>query len=135
MTQESKERKHSSTLALRLFRSLPRLSNKMDPQRGQMHVGPEKRLARRLAASGAKGIWDTAFAEYLTERDPLGRLRHHFSLPTKEAVWPELYAKYHGPVTAEDLQPAVYLAGNSLGLMPLSTPGYIQQEFDVWSKS
>ena len=99
-----------------------------------MHVGPDKRLARRLAASGAKSLRDSTFADYLSQRDPLQHLREQFSLPTREAVWPELYAKYHGLGTAEELQPAVYLAGNSLGLMPLSTPEFVQQEFEVWSK-
>lgn len=102
--------------------------------RDQIHVSADKRLARRFASSGAKSLIDETFAQYLDEADQLSRFRNEFSLPTKEALWPELYAKYHGDVTLEDQQPAVYLAGNSLGLMPKTTPALLQQELEVWSK-
>jgi kynureninase len=100
--------------------------------RDQIHVSADKRLARRFASSGAKSLIDDTFALYLDQGDQLAHFRDEFSLPTKEAVWPELYAKYRGDVTLQDQQPAVYFAGNSLGLMPKTTPALLEQELKVW---
>lgn len=60
---------------------------------------------------------DEGFARRLDEQDPLGRFRSRFSIPA-------------GP----DGEPSIYFNGNSLGLMPLSARGYVEQEMEEWAR-
>jgi len=60
---------------------------------------------------------DAAHAAELDAADPLSRFRERFHLPP-------------GP----DGQPAVYLAGNSLGLQPKNVRAYIGDELDDWAR-
>ena len=57
------------------------------------------------------------FALRLDERDPLRRFRERFEIPS-------------GP----DGSPLIYFNGNSLGLMPKSTPAAVAQELTDWSR-
>lgn len=103
------------------------------------NTGPvETRLARSLAASGVASLTDPKFASYLDQNDKLAALRDQYSLPNKRTVWT---AEYRGQVEAGTAaavpdageQDSVYLAGNSLGLMPKRTPELLSQELKVWS--
>ena len=58
-----------------------------------------------------------AFAQQCDKKDPLSSFRKEFLLPT-DTQGNEL----------------IYLCGNSLGLQPLKTKDYIQQELDDWGK-
>jgi kynureninase len=60
---------------------------------------------------------DEEFAQTLDAEDPLRRFRDKFHLP-------------FGP----DGKPLIYLAGNSLGLMPKSARQIVDQELDDWAK-
>ncbi|BGP33314.1 Kynureninase (L-kynurenine hydrolase) [Rhodotorula toruloides] len=97
------------------------------------------RLARLLAASGAVSLADPKLASYLDSNDPLGPLRAQFSFPKKRTVWPDAYrAEMESRGEAdrdEDATECVYLAGNSLGLMPRRTPEMLSEELSVWSAS
>lgn len=59
---------------------------------------------------------DPAFARQLDENDPLRTFRERFYIP-----------QHNG-------RDAVYLTGNSLGLQPKTTAGYVQQELDDWAR-
>ncbi len=59
---------------------------------------------------------DEQYARELDAEDPLAPLREQFALPTRL-----------------DGQPAVYLCGNSLGLMPKAVRELVQRELDDWS--
>jgi kynureninase len=63
---------------------------------------------------------DESFAFALDERDPLRPLRDRFHVPDARVIG-----------GASD-GPAIYLTGNSLGLMPKSTAAAVQQELDDW---
>ncbi|GAA5860903.1 hypothetical protein JCM3774_003181 [Rhodotorula dairenensis] len=105
------------------------------------NTGPvETRLARSLSASGAASLADSKFASYLDQNDKLATLRDQFSLPKKRTVWTAEYREQReaeSATTASDVaeQDSVYLAGNSLGLMPKRTPELLSQELKVWSSS
>ncbi|MEL7157471.1 MAG: kynureninase, partial [Actinomycetota bacterium] len=58
-----------------------------------------------------------AEAEALDEADPLGPFRARFALPA-------------GP----DGNPGIYLAGNSLGLLPLAARDHVNAELDRWAE-
>jgi kynureninase len=60
---------------------------------------------------------DEDFARQLDAEDPLRHFRERFHLPL-------------GP----DGKPLIYLAGNSLGLMPKSARQIVEQELDDWAK-
>lgn len=60
---------------------------------------------------------DETFALRLDAEDPLRRFRERFHLP-------------HG----KDNKPLIYLAGNSLGLMPKATRQIVDQELDDWAR-
>jgi kynureninase len=60
---------------------------------------------------------DKEFARQLDADDPLRQFRE----------------KFHRPVGANG-QPLIYLAGNSLGLMPKSARQIVEQELDDWAK-
>lgn len=87
------------------------------------------RLGQSLSASGAPGLNSAAFAKYQDRQDyAFAPFRSRFSFPSMATV------AGREAVGAEDESDSVYLAGNSLGLMPKTTPGLVQQELQVWSK-
>jgi kynureninase len=57
------------------------------------------------------------FALQLDAEDPLRQFRERFHLPL-----------------GEDGKPLIYLAGNSLGLMPKTARGLVEQELDDWAR-
>src|ERR1700719_2736449 len=59
---------------------------------------------------------DEDFARQLDAEDPLQHFREKFNLPL-----------------GKDGKPAIYFAGNSLGLMPKSARGIVEQELDNWA--
>ncbi|GAA5999631.1 kynureninase [Rhodotorula paludigena] len=97
------------------------------------------RLARLLAASGAASLADPKLAAYLDAQDGLQAFRAQFSFPKRRTVWPDKYREDKERAgeadREEDAVECVYLAGNSLGLMPKSTPELLQEELSVWSAS
>ncbi|GAA5824000.1 hypothetical protein JCM10212_005313 [Sporobolomyces blumeae] len=97
------------------------------------------RLARALAASGAPSLSSHRFATYLDHNDPLSTFRDQFSFPKRKTVWTQAKQDERDldPSLArpEDVGPCVYLAGNSLGLMPKSTPEILQQELNIWAST
>src|SRR6266478_3046904 len=60
---------------------------------------------------------DEDFARQLDAEDPLRHFRERFHLPL-----------------GADGKPLIYLAGNSLGLMPKSARQIVEQELDDWAK-
>ena len=60
---------------------------------------------------------DEDFARQLDSEDPLRHLRERFYLPLHK-----------------NGQPLIYFAGNSLGLMPRSARGLVDEELDNWAK-
>jgi kynureninase len=60
---------------------------------------------------------DENFARELDVQDPLRHFREKFNLPR-----------------GDDGEPSIYFAGNSLGLMPKSTRGIVDQELDDWAR-
>ncbi|GAA5895727.1 kynureninase [Sporobolomyces salmoneus] len=93
-----------------------------------------QRIEDLLAASGATSASSPAFAEFLDKQDQLAQYRQQFSLPNRKAVRTDDYTG-QSEETGDELggRDAVYLAGNSLGLMPKTTPELIQQELSVWA--
>ncbi|HEY0368747.1 MAG TPA: kynureninase, partial [Chthoniobacterales bacterium] len=57
------------------------------------------------------------FARQLDREDSLGKFRERFAIPA-------------GP----DGKPVIYFVGNSLGLMPKTTRGFVEQELDDWAR-
>jgi kynureninase len=57
------------------------------------------------------------FARSLDQRDRLARFRDEFDVPLRE-----------------NGEEAIYFAGNSLGLMPKRTPGYVDEELKKWKR-
>ncbi|GAA6011714.1 hypothetical protein JCM10207_004220 [Rhodosporidiobolus poonsookiae] len=96
------------------------------------------RLARLLAASGATSLSDPTLASYLDANDPLAPLRKLFSFPKRRTVWPDEYRAIKERIGEadrdEDAANCVYLAGNSLGLMPKKTSEMLSEELSVWSE-
>lgn len=99
------------------------------------NTGPvEQRLARALSASGAVSLSDPKFAKYLDQNDKVAVLRDQFNIPKKRTVWTEACRQERGADKVDDgEEDAVYLAGNSLGLMPKRTPELLSEELHVWS--
>src|SRR5262245_22507336 len=60
---------------------------------------------------------DEDFARQLDREDPLSDFRNKFSLPL-----------------GNDVNPVIYFAGNSLGLMPKSARQIVDDELDNWAK-
>lgn len=94
----------------------------------------EQRLAKSLSASGASSLSSPSFASFQDSLDPLAKFRAYFNFPSKATVAGEAVS----PSASVNVAPgrgeeSVYLAGNSLGLMPKLTPALIQQELSVWS--
>ena len=83
------------------------------------------------------------YAVQLDAEDPLREFRSSFSIPLVKDV----KSKVHDPSKAppheahadsgheESSEEAVYLCGNSLGLMPKRTRQLVNEELDVWSES
>lgn len=65
---------------------------------------------------------DESFALSLDERDPLRHFRGRFHIP--EA----------GAIGGAGKEPCIYFTGNSLGLMPKSTPAAVMQELEDWGR-
>ena len=87
-----------------------------------------ERLKRDLSASGAPAVNSAAFAKYQDSQDEaFAPFKHRFSFPSKSTVAGQESA-------GEDGKGSVYLAGNSLGLMPKTTPELVRQELEVWSQ-
>lgn len=86
-------------------------------------------LAAALTASGASSVSSVEFAAYQDSQDRLSSFRDRFSFPTVGTV--------AGKQSDAAASPALstYLAGNSLGLMPKSTPALIAEELKVWSQA
>ncbi|GAA6013965.1 hypothetical protein JCM11491_003471 [Sporobolomyces phaffii] len=100
------------------------------------HSAPfSERLADLLRASGASDPSCASFATHLDQHDPLASFRQQFSIPTRAAVSQDGAEHREGAAApkANGEDAAIYLAGNSLGLMPKSTPQLIQQELSVWA--
>jgi kynureninase len=57
------------------------------------------------------------FAEALDRDDPLGRFRSEFHVPIRDGG-----------------QEEIYFAGNSLGLLPRRTRGYVEEELEKWGR-
>jgi len=106
-------------------------------QKSDKNAPVSTRLARLLSSSGASSPSSPQFSSYLDQLDQLAPLRSQFSFPKRKTVWTEPYAKEReerGDVDGEEEgRPAVYFAGNSLGLMPKDTPRLIQEELSVWA--
>src|SRR5215470_15383304 len=60
---------------------------------------------------------DESFALQLDAEDPLRHFREKFHLPL-----------------GKDDKPLIYFAGNSLGLMPKSAQGIVEEELDNWAR-
>ncbi|GAA5829962.1 hypothetical protein JCM3766R1_006717 [Sporobolomyces carnicolor] len=91
------------------------------------------RIDEFLLASGASSPSSRSFSAHLDQHDKLAPFRQQFSIPTRDKVWLDTPTATTVERASEASRPAVYLAGNSLGLMPKSTPGLIQQELSVWA--
>ncbi|GAA5878226.1 hypothetical protein JCM8547_003161 [Rhodosporidiobolus lusitaniae] len=97
------------------------------------------RLARQVSASGATSLADPVLSSFLDSQDPLAPLRKLFSFPKRRTVWPDEYRAYKEQAGEadrdKDAAECVYLAGNSLGLMPRRTSEMLSEELGVWSSS
>lgn len=102
--------------------------------RSKMEPTPfSTRIDEFLLASGASSPSSRSFSAHLDQHDKLAPFRQQFSIPTRDKVWLDTPTATTVERASEASRPAVYLAGNSLGLMPKSTPGLIQQELSVWA--
>lgn len=92
-------------------------------------------LADDLVKSSATSLHSPSYSEYLDSIDPLASLRPSFHIPLKSTVVSTAASEATAPSTVDvdQSEECVYMAGNSLGLMPKSTTDYIQQELAVWS--
>ncbi len=63
-----------------------------------------------------KFVNDCDFARQLDAEDPLGEFRQQFHIPSRNG------------------ETVVYLAGNSLGLQPVTARSYVEQEFLAWAQ-
>lgn len=90
-----------------------------------------------LSTSGATSLSSPDFATFLDQQDQLSHFRQQFSFPSRKTVWTEGYRNQRGQREdgggQDGEKPAVYLAGNSLGLMPKATPELIRQELSEWA--
>ena len=70
-----------------------------------------------MTAARSQTPTDRASALEMDANDPLSPYREKFFVPP-----------------AKDGSDAIYLTGNSLGLMPKSVPRYVTQELDDWQR-
>lgn len=117
-------------------------SIQLSMQKSDKNAPFSTRLARLLSSSGATSPNSPQFSSYLDQLDQLAPLRSQFSFPKRKTVWTETYSQErerereregHVEAQPDEVKPAVYLAGNSLGLMPKDTPRLIQEELSVWA--
>jgi kynureninase len=85
---------------------------KLNVERGTLHA---ERSTFSMSTTTFSA--DEDFARRLDAEDPLAQFRERFHLPL-----------------GSDGQALIYLAGNSLGLMPKSARGMVEQELDDWAK-
>jgi len=103
-------------------------------QQSDLNAPLAVRLARQLAASGSSSLSSPSFASYLDNLDPLAHLRTEFNFPKRSTVWPDEHRmEQQARGKEEDKRESVYLAGNSLGLMPKRTSEMLTEELNVWS--
>ncbi|SCV70382.1 BQ2448_1776 [Microbotryum intermedium] len=97
----------------------------------------QRRLTAVLSASGESSLASPKFAVYLDQQDTVSR-SDQFHFPSVATVRPPGEAAALRPnrssaaPSERDSESSVYLAGNSLGLMPNSTPKLIQEELEAW---
>jgi len=85
---------------------------------------PGTQLVHKLASSAGVSFDSAEFAQQMDAQDELGEFREQFHFPTT-------------PDTAVTRIPgsrSVYLCGNSLGLQPKNTAGYVNEELVKWQK-
>lgn len=109
--------------------SPPAMANPHDPSTQSAAA----RFAHSLRDSGASSLASPEFASYMDTLDPLASIRGGFSFPTKAVVWPEKHRlEMESRGSKEGDETAVYMAGNSLGLMPNAVTGLITEELEAW---
>lgn len=95
-------------------------------------------LASSLTLSGASSINSTTYAKFQDDRDRLAPLRNQYSYPKRSDVWVEGQTDWinekEDKISHQANDECIYLAGNSLGLMPKKTGDYIKEELSVWGK-
>lgn len=78
------------------------------------------------------------YAKYQDKNDRLSSLRLQYVYPKLKDVWVEGQTNWINEKStreeAKEGDECVYLAGNSLGLMPITTGKYIGEELAVWGK-
>lgn len=91
-------------------------------------IGGFSKFAKQFASENViSDLHSIDLARKLDEKDDLGHLRGQFHFP-KMATMPEADQTLVNP--EED---AIYLCGNSLGLMPKATKDFIDQELVKWA--
>ena len=91
------------------------------------------RFDARLVESDAPSLHSSEFTQHMDKLDPLADLRNGFSFPKKSVVWPDAHRlEMESRGSDEGNEEAVYMAGNSLGLMPNAVTGGIAEELDAW---
>ncbi|VDO68222.1 unnamed protein product [Heligmosomoides polygyrus] len=78
--------------------------------------------------SGIEDLTDPALAEFLSTSDALGRVRDEFYYP-KCGTLPDADLSLCDPESD-----AIYMCGNSLGLMPKATERIMKEQLDKWAK-
>ncbi|KNC50588.1 kynureninase, variant [Thecamonas trahens ATCC 50062] len=83
-------------------------------------------LLQVAAEVGSSTVCDAKVAAALDKADGLSRFADAFAFPTLHL---------EGENACEDGRQAVYLCGNSLGLMPHKAREYVNEELEAWAKS
>ena len=97
---------------------------------GSAMVGLNEPLSSHYTTSQSTAIDSTQFSNYLDSLDSLSHLRANFHVPLNAVV----ILPGSTSMTSQELsQECIYLAGNSLGLMPKNTSKYIAEELGVWA--
>eukprot|EP00939_MAST-03C_sp_MAST-3C-sp1_P001775 g1775.t1 len=89
-------------------------------------ASPELKLSEMLKHSGCSSIFSESFARYADRTDALSRYRKQFHFPKVPDATSTSSSK------AESKE-SVYLCGNSLGLQPIGTKGYIDRFLKKWA--
>lgn len=87
---------------------------------------------KELEVSSGHSFQSIEFAKLLDAADPISQLRYDFCIPKKSVVVPPTV---QGLSKEELEEECIYLAGNSLGLMPKRTLDLVNEELKVWSQS